>query len=233
MIFSLWVLIRGPDAVLGTRRAFLITLGPAFWLVCAIGWWVGVTPLPFQTRSMTGYPNAATFAAAIGVPAEQVACPSEMKYLHGDVLRSPGYHRWAYRCVSRDMDMSMPIPSRFVSERQYMSVGWPFRCFAEAPSWNLTIPIAYGDGTTMGPQGRVQKYKFPWFLNRIVQMPVKWAHFLANWIIIGSALGIAMMFIPGRRERRRRKGLCLHCGYPRGQAAVCTECGKNFNPMNE
>lgn len=42
---------------------------------------------------------------------------------------------------------------------------------------------------------------------------------LPSWVLI-AAPGIV------RRAGRRRKGLCLRCGYPLGAAAVCSECGQ-------
>ncbi len=31
-----------------------------------------------------------------------------------------------------------------------------------------------------------------------------------------------------RRQARRRRGLCVVCGYPVGTSTVCTECGASF-----
>ena len=44
-----------------------------------------------------------------------------------------------------------------------------------------------------------------------------------------GALLIGAFFIPlARRQARRRRGLCLVCGYPVGTSTVCTECGASF-----
>lgn len=53
-----------------------------------------------------------------------------------------------------------------------------------------------------------------------------WPGFFVNALMYGAAAG-AVMFGPGavRRAMRRRAGRCERCGYPRGDSAVCTECG--------
>jgi hypothetical protein len=65
-------------------------------------------------------------------------------------------------------------------------------------------------------------------------LPVRpiWPGFAINTIFYAAALWVVFL-IPGsvKRFRRRRRGLCIHCGYDlRGQPAnshKCPECGKS------
>jgi hypothetical protein len=41
------------------------------------------------------------------------------------------------------------------------------------------------------------------------------------WLLCRIPLGV-------RRFNRARRGLCPACGYPRGEAAICSECGASL-----
>jgi hypothetical protein len=52
---------------------------------------------------------------------------------------------------------------------------------------------------------------------------------LVGLITLAGAAGALFLIWIGparaRVTRRRRRGQCVHCGYPRSEGAVCTECG--------
>lgn len=61
-------------------------------------------------------------------------------------------------------------------------------------------------------------------------MGVHWLGTTLNPIIAGSSIwlvlfGPVLLWRTVRRMRRRRHGLCRHCGYPIGVSELCTECG--------
>lgn len=57
-------------------------------------------------------------------------------------------------------------------------------------------------------------------------MPV-WPGLVVNFLVF-AAVAMCAMVTPGWivRERRRCRGHCVWCGYPKGNAATCSECGK-------
>lgn len=63
---------------------------------------------------------------------------------------------------------------------------------------------------------------------RLPLMPV-WPGFAVSALVCGAPVWI-VWFGGGvaRRAIRRRRGLCAACGYPRGVANVCSECGRAF-----
>jgi hypothetical protein len=54
-----------------------------------------------------------------------------------------------------------------------------------------------------------------------------WPGFAVNTAVY-AALPMLLGTLPGlvRRSRRRRRGVCLACGYASGGLAVCPECGE-------
>ena len=75
----------------------------------------------------------------------------------------------------------------------------------------------------------------PRWLSRWLLLPVRplWTGFLTNTLFYAVVL---WLLIPGpfvfrrliRRFSRIERGLCPKCGYPMGESAVCTECGKTL-----
>jgi len=60
------------------------------------------------------------------------------------------------------------------------------------------------------------------------RLPVRpaWPGFALNTLVYGAAaLGVITSVGGIRRSRRRRRGLCVRCGYDVGGLAVCPECG--------
>lgn len=65
-------------------------------------------------------------------------------------------------------------------------------------------------------------------LTQDIYLPVRpiWSGFAMNTLFYAALLwlpfvGAGML----RQARRRRRGLCERCGYPRGETDVCSECG--------
>ncbi len=88
---------------------------------------------------------------------------------------------------------------------------------------------------TTGPTGRqLATYSGLWSLPRrigpglphVPLIPV-WPGFAVNTIFYAALLWLLICspFVL-RRLVRVKRGLCLKCGYPIGDSAVCTECGK-------
>lgn len=66
----------------------------------------------------------------------------------------------------------------------------------------------------------------------IIPLEPIWVGFAANTALYAAIL-FAIVLIPRwcRRLIRRRRGLCIACGYPRGPSAACSECGRAFEPI--
>ena len=56
--------------------------------------------------------------------------------------------------------------------------------------------------------------------------------FALNTLFYGAVVWCFFWFAPRtlRRHLRARRGLCPTCGYPVGEAAVCSECGARIQP---
>lgn len=72
-------------------------------------------------------------------------------------------------------------------------------------------------------------YRYGVPLGRLGSLPLRPApfSFLANWLVWSVvALGILLGTLFARSELRRRKGLCVACGYPIARFPTCPECGE-------
>ena len=68
----------------------------------------------------------------------------------------------------------------------------------------------------------------PGLLHALPVLPI-WTGFVVNTVVYATVT-MGAMLAPGWvvRRRRRRRGLCVWCGYPRGEGEVCSECGKEL-----
>jgi hypothetical protein len=103
--------------------------------------------------------------------------------------------------------------------------GWPFR----ALEFQIRLTTNPPDERMSHRAGIVGAVPDSWMTrNRGLDVPglPLWPGFAANTALYAAIL---WALIPGpfvlRRAIRKRRGLCLACGYPRGNSAVCTECG--------
>ena len=82
------------------------------------------------------------------------------------------------------------------------------------------LGMVWHDGALSFPQ---------WIGPRFGILPLRpiWPGFVANTAFYAAIL---WLLIPGpfalRRFIRVKRGRCVKCGYPMGESAVCTECGK-------
>ena len=98
----------------------------------------------------------------------------------------------------------------------HVSQGWPFLCVRasktgqNAPLGAITIPTSE-----------------PWPRNALALIPI-WKGLALNAAIYGAAwmlLIVPFVLLSPRRRWRAIKGRCVHCGYDKGDAAICPECG--------
>ena len=61
-----------------------------------------------------------------------------------------------------------------------------------------------------------------------VPFGIGWPGFVLNTLFYAPLLWLLLLVAPRyvRRLLRARRGLCRTCGYPVGEAAVCSECGR-------
>jgi hypothetical protein len=68
-----------------------------------------------------------------------------------------------------------------------------------------------------------------WTFGHVRELPVLpiWRGLVVNTVVY-AAVAMGVMVGPGWvvRGRRRRRGLCVWCGYAKGDSEVCSECGK-------
>ena len=94
--------------------------------------------------------------------------------------------------------------------------GWPFRCLEGSQS--TAREHFSGPGLLwIGIRGSPSMPYHP-----------RWTAFVCNALLYAALLWPLFLVAPRtiRRHRRARRGLCLACGYPVGESAVCSECGK-------
>jgi hypothetical protein len=101
-----------------------------------------------------------------------------------------------------------------------ITAGWPLRAFRCS---------GMSDGSTEVWSG-VLKLSWPFSMHRVPLRPL-WPGFAINTAIYAAILWM-LFAAPGmiRHRRRIKRGLCPACGYPVGESAVCTECGKPVKP---
>ncbi len=156
-----------------------------------------------------------------------------------------GLRRWnSYRSVSgfdrREGAFpgeALPYWSPFaVGEEDYSpSEGDGHRWLSEATGWPLLAFYWEGDDPRE-PEATI-RWGFvttlpPWMDGgnvgqpRIVPLHPIWSGLLVNSLVYGTILLLCIQLpVSTRRLRRRKRGLCLRCGYPLGQSLRCPECG--------
>lgn len=115
--------------------------------------------------------------------------------------------------------------------------GWPLACMRRITSsrWPMTsslLPLQQRPDDVLYAGLNLLKHPNPAGISIVPDgqayfpvLPVWWA-FAASSAIYAIPAGVLWFFLSEFRTwRRKRKGLCVACGYPRGTSAVCTECG--------
>lgn len=112
--------------------------------------------------------------------------------------------------------------------RNEVAAGWPMRsmrvrCFVTHVPTVIHLEPAR-TGLVLTKPARVRGFGSE--VDALPLVPV-WSGFVVNTIVWG-AVGMMVLMTPGWvvRRRRRKRGLCEGCGYPRGDMQVCPECGK-------
>ena len=106
----------------------------------------------------------------------------------------------------------------------WLRAGWPIRSM-EGLVWQASErPITY-DAAWALPSDTSPT------LPAILLRPI-WPGFAINTLFYATIL---WLLIPGpfalRGFIRRKRGQCPACGYPAGESAVCSECGKELRLM--
>ena len=116
---------------------------------------------------------------------------------------------WSHICIDGDELLEFGI----VTELQ---AGWPRRSLCGAFVETMVQPPA--DWGIWKPRGWILPYQ-----------PI-WSGFAVNTLLYTVAMsltfGAAIAPFALRRHLRTRRGLCPACGYPVGESAVCSECGR-------
>jgi len=117
-------------------------------------------------------------------------------------------------------------PDSLVIERiRIHCFGWPFKCL-----WSFWEKLDTGDSSPVYDSGGYIFELEPWRYSVPRALPILpiWLGFVINTFIYSSMLWfIAVMPFTLRRTLRRKRGLCIKCGYDlRGtDHKACPECG--------
>jgi hypothetical protein len=101
----------------------------------------------------------------------------------------------------------------------YASAGWPSLSFRASGM----VERSYTSGRRLFP-GEVGYPPVAW-----QSVTTVWPGFVVNTVFYAAVLWLAICgpFVL-RRFIRVKRGLCPACAYPMGEAAVCTECGREL-----
>ena len=110
----------------------------------------------------------------------------------------------------------------------------PYVTAIEVQCWGAGLPLVTLEGChAKGPGLRwrhVAVIPPSWLRSqplRILPLRALWPGFAVNTLFYA---GVLWLLIPGpfvlRRFVRVKRGRCVKCGYPMGESAVCSECGK-------
>ena len=206
------------------RWAGLLLGGAALTLLSA--WLVGGTrigplkgPHPVQPTIVLGDPDHVklVFANRRAWGAELCWSPDDGYRIEGDeyvVLTWSDAPAWMRRAVRR-------TPG---TDWIYIAVGWPMLVF-EMTAHDVDPEVWKFDYEPHGGIGF--RYDFgSRFVTAVWPTTPIWPGVAVN-AAVWTAVLWSVLCGPGtaRRALRRRRGLCLRCGYPVGVSPVCTECG--------
>jgi|GEM_PF-2374877 len=113
--------------------------------------------------------------------------------------------------------------------------GWPMRAmFWDSVGWSpgggreYVLPFAKKINSRAGLNDGFATPRWWPTSDQNYRMPIKilWGGFLVN-VMLFAALWIVPGFVwrTGRTQRRRRRGLCVECGYAVEDLGACPECG--------
>jgi hypothetical protein len=132
--------------------------------------------------------------------------------------------------VVRAYSLGLGASASGFASLDYASAGWPWRA-VEGCAWREpgpSSPLRTSGCFIIGERAPGEKILLPF-------SPMLRGGFIPNVLIYTACF--ALFWRPRKffhliRERRVRRGLCLHCGYDlRGSAAtLCPECGAQVGP---
>lgn len=109
----------------------------------------------------------------------------------------------------------------------YRQVGWPLPALTGSIHWVRQIRNA---DIIYAVKGGVQLPRDKNFQPRALPLTPVWPGFVVDWLLWSMAWFAPLAGIASLRHwRRKRKGLCTHCGYSLTglpEASVCPECGR-------
>ena len=134
---------------------------------------------------------------------------------------------WA-RCRKIHPDVSESYDGVLVEN----AAGWPFLAVRSSHRWRSPITSA-----TIRTDQLSGVLRPSWLrLSDDAALPCLpiWPGFAANTVCYATILAV-LCYSPFalRRFIRHRRGLCMRCGYPMGESAVCSECGKALPERTE
>jgi hypothetical protein len=141
------------------------------------------------------------------------------------IVPAPSWSAVAARAAYNDDRYSF-----LVNVRGEVASGWPLlsmrSCHAVDPVSGAHIYEPPGMAIPL------PDHKAPpsWHLARHRELPLIpiWPGFIVNSLMYAALAGLTVyVAITLRRYVRRRRGLCLACGYPLGESEVCPECGSS------
>ena len=110
--------------------------------------------------------------------------------------------------------------------------GWPFIAMAcQWPWWSRDQwpqPVVQG-GLAFGSP--TDQFWWPYGVHELRALPLTpyWPGFAVNTLFFATILSLlGYGSLVARRVIRRRRGQCPKCGYPIGESAVCSECGREL-----
>ena len=183
---------------------------------CACLWLSPRVPPSYTVPPVTDNTGRLTWPAPEVVPSE-FPFPDMVTY---HVWRPFFSNVYALRHIS-----GAALSAEQVYCQQFRTVGWPARSLQSGQSFRPE--------EIRGRVLDVGSYALPAWLRKVcprgyLATNVIWPGFALNTLFY--ALPIALLWLaPGqvRRRHRRRKGLCVDCGYPVADAGKpCPECGK-------
>lgn len=188
---------------------FIATLATAWGPAIARGSWPVTIPGGGYYRSPTG--DGWWVGRTTGLWIEHWVCMRD-----GGGVPAPGAGSPIY---TERIPTWVVTPPQTESDRDCntTAAGLPFRCVRNYDSLGPTGVYSEHECWRVG-YGRFDV----WFL----PVGVIWPGFAANVGLWSPVAAIAVFVWPAlRRLRRVRRGLCAECGYPRGAAGPCPECG--------
>jgi hypothetical protein len=187
--------------------------------------WVVPGELVWPTPVPAGWPTELEWTSAASRPdnrGKHRAFPHRVTVFGRDY-----FHMESWGPVGREYDE--PREPMHLAERE--TFGWPWRAF-QVVTMEDELDLVRTDALRSLYQRGVELRARTNQYDRPPVLPLRpvWAGLIGDAAVYGAAWW-SVLAVPGLRRRwRARHGRCGACGYPRGAAAVCTECGTAVTP---